>query len=99
MILLALRKSNFGPLFGIFEKFNHSLLLLGFCENLFVIISILTTPFIDLLKGQTRKSTKPILWNTTLDLAFKELKDWCVDGFRVRVNDYGDKDRNRVRVY
>ena len=21
-----------------------------------------------------------------------------VDGFRVRVNDYGDKDRNRVRV-
>ena len=35
----------------------------------------MTTPFTDLLKGQTRKSTKPIVWNATLDLAFKELKD------------------------
>ena len=33
------------------------------------------TLFIDLRKGQTRKSTKPIVWNATLDLAFKELKD------------------------
>ena len=37
--------------------------------------SQLTTPFTDLLKGQTRKSTKPIVWNATLDLTFKELKD------------------------
>ena len=35
----------------------------------------MTTSFTDLLKGQTRKSTKPIVWNATLDLAFKELKD------------------------
>ena len=35
----------------------------------------MTTPFTNLLKGQTRKSTKLIVWNTTLDLAFKELKD------------------------
>ena len=35
----------------------------------------MTTSFTDLLKGQTHKSTKPILWNATLDLAFKELKD------------------------
>ena len=33
------------------------------------------TTFTDLLKGQTRKSTKTIVWNATLDLAFKELKD------------------------
>ena len=37
--------------------------------------SQLTTSFTDLLEGQTRKSTKPIVWNATLDLAFKELKD------------------------
>ena len=35
----------------------------------------MTTPFTDLLKGQTRKSTKLIVWNTTLDLAFMEIKD------------------------
>ena len=33
------------------------------------------TTFTDILKGQTCKSTKPILWNVKLDLAFKELKD------------------------
>ena len=31
--------------------------------------------FTDVLKSQTRKSTKPIIWNTTLDLAFKDLKN------------------------
>ena len=31
--------------------------------------------FTNLLKGQMRKSTKLIVWNATLDLAFKELKD------------------------
>ena len=34
-----------------------------------------TSSFTDLLKGQTRKSTKPIVWNAILDLAFKQLKD------------------------
>ena len=37
LILLASRKSNFGPLFGIFEKFDYSLVLSGFCGNPFVI--------------------------------------------------------------
>ena len=37
--------------------------------------SQLTTPFTDLVKGQTRKSKKPIIWNDTVDLDFKELKD------------------------
>ena len=29
----------------------------------------------NILKGQTHKSTKPIVWNATLNPAFKELKD------------------------
>ena len=34
-----------------------------------------TMPFTDLLKVPTCKSTKPIVWNATLDLAFKKFKD------------------------
>ena len=47
----------------------------GFLRKSLRNYSQLTTPFTNLLKGQTRKSTKPIVWNATLNLAFKELKD------------------------
>ena len=32
-------------------------------------------PFTILNKGQMRKSTKPIVWNATLNFTFKELKN------------------------
>ena len=37
--------------------------------------SQLTTSFTNILKGQTWKPTKPIVWNVIVDLAFKELND------------------------
>ncbi len=47
----------------------------GFLRKSIRNYSQLTTPFTNLLKGQTRKSTKPIPWNDLLEESFRALKE------------------------
>ena len=70
-----IEKVKLWPTLRNIQEVRSFLGFVGFLRKSFRNYSQFTTPFTDLLKGQTRKSTKPIVRNATLDLAFKELKD------------------------
>ena len=46
-----------------------------------------TAPFTDVLKGITRKSTKPIEWNASLEETFNKLKSLIVNAPTLAIPD------------
>ena len=70
-----IEKVKLWPTFCNIREVQSFLGFVRFLQKSLCNYSQLTTSFTDLIKGQTRKSTKPIIWNATLNLAFKKPKD------------------------
>ena len=69
------------------KDLQYFLGFVGFLRRSLQNYSSYTAPFTDLLKGITRKSTKPIEWNASLEETFNKLKSLIVNAPTLAIPD------------